>query len=433
MASVLGVRNKVLPVIEATLPHFRRCRKRGRLANICQNFCSGGSHDMQEPQFGFLFDIDGVMVRGRKVLPSARSALRLLTDGHGHFRVPTIFVTNAGNTLRQNKASQLSEWLGIEIQPQQVVMSHSPLKMFTQFFDKHVLVSGQGPVLEIAHNLGFQRVTTIEALRHRFPNLDVVDHRRRKAPPCAFEKYFPRIDALLLFGEPIRWETNLQLLVDVLLTNGQPSQAPQSISKPHIPVLACNMDLFWMAEACMPRYGHGTFMLCLESLYRKITGNELKYTALVGKPSELTYHHSEFVLTQQAREMGIEAPIRTVYCIGDNPETDIYGANLYNRYLRSQLTRRRKKSQQGGGVRETSIRSVADILDWENDYGTVESFESILVFTGVYSSNNDYNPNDGVNFNHRDFLLYPELKKPTHEANNVLEAVKLVYEREGFS
>lgn len=60
-------------------------------------------------------------------------------------------------------------------------MSHSPLKLFTQLFHKHVLVTGQGPVREIARNLGFQRITTIETLRQAFPNLDMVDHSRRRA------------------------------------------------------------------------------------------------------------------------------------------------------------------------------------------------------------------------------------------------------------
>ena len=35
------------------------------------------------------------------------------------------------------------------------------------------------------------------------------------AAPCAFEKYFPRIEAIVLFGEPIRWETSLQVSVVV--------------------------------------------------------------------------------------------------------------------------------------------------------------------------------------------------------------------------
>ena len=60
--------------------------------------------------------------------------------------------------------------------------------------------------------------------------------------------------AVILFGEPIRWETNLQLITDVLLTNGNPDNPWSSAQYPHIPVLACNMDLLWMAEAKNPRY-----------------------------------------------------------------------------------------------------------------------------------------------------------------------------------
>ena len=62
------------------------------------------------------------------------------------------------------------------------------------------------------------------------------------------------ISAVILFGEPVRWETCLQLVLDVLLTDGKPSTAPKEIPYPHLPLLGCNMDLLWMAEACMPRY-----------------------------------------------------------------------------------------------------------------------------------------------------------------------------------
>ena len=65
------------------------------------------------------------------------------------------------------------------MEPEQVVMSHSPLQMFRQFMDKHVLVSGQGPTLEIAKGLGFTKVSTIDDLRDAFPKLDMVDERHQ--------------------------------------------------------------------------------------------------------------------------------------------------------------------------------------------------------------------------------------------------------------
>jgi ribonucleotide monophosphatase NagD (HAD superfamily) len=72
----------------------------------------------------------------------------------------------------------------LKVQSSQVVMSHSPLRRFHQFLDKHVLVAGQGPTKEIASYLGFKKVTTIETLRQCFPSLDMVDHKRRKTAVC---------------------------------------------------------------------------------------------------------------------------------------------------------------------------------------------------------------------------------------------------------
>ena len=77
-----------------------------------RSFATKGTSD---PNFGIIFDIDGVLVRGRKVLPFAPPAFARLVDEQGKFRVPTVFVTNAGNTLRQSKADQLSEKLNVEV------------------------------------------------------------------------------------------------------------------------------------------------------------------------------------------------------------------------------------------------------------------------------------------------------------------------------
>ena len=63
-------------------------------------------------------------------------------------------------------------------------MAHSPLKLFEEFMSKHILVSGQGPVYEIAYNLGFRNITTMDELRQAYPQLDCVDHRRRSLQVC---------------------------------------------------------------------------------------------------------------------------------------------------------------------------------------------------------------------------------------------------------
>ena len=62
----------------------------------------------------------------KQILPSILVliviAVLRLVDNAGNFRVPTVFVTNAGNTLRKKKAEQLSTWLGVEVEEDQVAM-----------------------------------------------------------------------------------------------------------------------------------------------------------------------------------------------------------------------------------------------------------------------------------------------------------------------
>lgn len=57
----------------------------------------------------------------------------------------------------------------------------------------------------------------------------------------------------------------------------------------HIPIVACNVDLVWMADVAsqLPRIGHGTFIHILDSLYEKLTGQHLQFRATLGKPTEV--------------------------------------------------------------------------------------------------------------------------------------------------
>ena len=72
----------------------------------------------------------------------------------------------------------------------------------------------------------------------------------------------------------------------------------------------CNPILLWT------RFGHGAFLVCLEELYKKITGRDLIYTALIGKPSELTMAHADAVAQKQAKAIGLENSIKRIYFVG---------------------------------------------------------------------------------------------------------------------
>ncbi|KAM7115049.1 haloacid dehalogenase-like hydrolase domain-containing 5 isoform 1-T1 [Molossus nigricans] len=377
------------------------------------------------PTFGFLLDIDGVLVRGHRVIPAALKAFRRLVSAQGQLQVPVVFVTNAGNILQHGKAQELSALLGFKVEPDQVILSHSPMKLFSQYHEKLMLVSGQGPLVENAQELGFKNVVSVDELRVAFPVLDMVDLQRRPKTTPLPRNGFPTIEGVLLLGEPVRWETSLQLIIDVLLSNGNPGTGVATAPYPHLPVLASNMDLLWMAEARMPRFGHGTFLLCLETIYRKVTGRELQYKGLTGKPSILTYRYAEELIRQQAERRGWAAPIRRLYAVGDNPMSDVYGANLFHQYL--QMAKREGAEELGAGGL------------WKQRPSAAQSCASILVCTGVYSptavgSTEPVQGGEEPPFHgHRDFGFSPGLMEASHVVHDVDEAVQLVLHKEGWA
>ncbi|NXE65072.1 HDHD5 hydrolase, partial [Calcarius ornatus] len=385
----------------------------------------------QPPAFGFLFDVDGVLVRGSQPVPAARRAFQRLADGGGRLRVPVVFLTNAGNCLRSDKARELSQALGLQVSPEQVILSHSPLQLFSQFHQRCMLVAGQGPVEENARKYPLCPVCLCVLLKGPAPAPALALAQRLKHKETQSSQ---NLAGVILFGEPVRWETSLQLIADVLLSNGNPGAELQDVPYPHLPILACNMDLLWMAEAKMPRFGHGTFLLCLESIYKKVTGKELKYEALIGKPSPVTYRYAQYLIQQQAEKQGWKAPIRRLYAVGDNPMSDVYGANLYNNYLKSaqqnQVQAGLKRSPEAASAQaEFSLELRSDCTN------SVESCESILVCTGVFRPDGAApRQTEGTVFHgHRDFCFDPRLLQASHIVQDVDDAVQLAFKKENWS
>lgn len=418
----------------------------------------------REPTFGICFDVDGVLARGTVAIPGAVTGFRRLLDGRGQPRVPVAFVTNSLNR-NCDKAAQLSAMLGVQVTADQCIQAQGPLEVFTSLHEKHCLIVGQGKILDIADELGFKNVCTVEQIAEAYPLLDMVDHdnRRKIATQGYVEKDFPKVEAVVLLGEPKRWESALQILVDVLRSDGRPNQVPASSSYRQLPVVACNMDLQFQHSAPMPRYGHGAFLVCLEGLFKKVTGRELQYTALVGKPSEITFRYAEHVLTSQTKKLGFNQPIKTMYLIGDTPEVDIVGTNLYQRYVdrmlatRNQIDNSSDQADQGTGKDADgqdaglpSCRNVPPAAEFHRQ--TVNTVVPILVRTGVYrgpasdskdrsssvSSSEEEDEDGSVEDHtdqrdfqgHRDFPNNAELRKPQRICDDVVSAIDYIMSRE---
>ena len=82
--------------------------------------------------------------------------------------------------------------------------------------------------------------------------------------------------------------------------------------------------------------------------------------------------------------LGIPQPIKTLYCIGDNVCTDIFGANLYNNYLQRRHHHQQRTSAvlATTGVRDLSSRSIDNLVGAVNELSGADVCYSVLVETG---------------------------------------------------
>ncbi len=111
------------------------------------------------------FDIDGVLLRGRQLLPTARTALKKVTrkaDGGSHpVGIPHIYLTNGGGMTEAAKAKQLSDLFDVHIPTESIVLSHTPMQhLLPQYKDELVLVVGHSRcgVRSVAANYGFKHL-----------------------------------------------------------------------------------------------------------------------------------------------------------------------------------------------------------------------------------------------------------------------------------
>lgn len=128
----------------------------------------------------------------------------------------------------------------------------------------------------------------------------------------------------------------------------------------------------------------------------------------------------------------------TVTLSRDNPMSDVYGANLYNSYLKSA-----QQNQVQAGVKrspQAASPQTEVYLELRNDCNnSVESCESILVCTGVYRHGGDVprktepHTMETVFHGHRDFCFDPSLVEASYIVQDVDEAVQLAFKKENWS
>jgi HAD superfamily hydrolase (TIGR01456 family) len=280
----------------------------------------------------FVFDIDGVLLRGPNVLQPALEAMRKIYDDGGGWRYPTAFLTNGGGMLESEKAKQLSEKLHVEVKSEQVILSHSPMRGLAETLsDRPVLLSGRGKVMEVAAAYGFNKAVHTSQVAAAFPSAVPFSSTQRYSRCLVSEEGYGTqkmpIEAILVMNDPCDWYRDAQLIVDCLLSGGvlDGSVAEGNVQEKVPSLYFSNPDLLWANDFGRSRYGQGAFGLIVETLYKSHQAQPVK-PVYFGKPNPQPYRLAEVTLARQAKAMGINANA-FIFAVGDNPAADILGAN----------------------------------------------------------------------------------------------------------
>lgn len=96
--------------------------------------------------FGIVFDISGVILNGKKIIPNTQYTLKKLKDLKYNniiilFSIPFLFATNGGGIFEKEKAQSLSQLLDVNINENQILLCHTPYKsLVNRYSDARILV-----------------------------------------------------------------------------------------------------------------------------------------------------------------------------------------------------------------------------------------------------------------------------------------------------
>ncbi|KIW03439.1 TIGR01456 family HAD hydrolase [Verruconis gallopava] len=285
-------------------------------------------------KFAFAFDIDGVLIRGGKVIPEAIEAMKVLNgDNQYGIKVPYIFVTNGGGKTEAERCLQLSNQLQIEVSPGQFICGHTPMREMAEKYNTVLVVGGEGEKCrQVAEGYGFKDVVTPGDIIK--DNADTTPFR--KLTPEEYKNSRARnfgeteIEAIFVFADSRDWASDQQIILDLLMSkNGRLGTRSETFNEGP-PVFFSHNDVVWSTSHDLTRIGMGALRVSLEAMFKAVTGKELKTTAF-GKPQIGTFQFATRLLQQWRKDThGIDSPPDTVYFVGDTPESDIRGTNEFD-------------------------------------------------------------------------------------------------------
>lgn len=285
-------------------------------------------------KFAFAFDIDGVLIRGGKVIPEAVDAFKMLNGENEYgIKVPYIFVTNGGGKTEQERCLQLSKQLQIEVSPGQFICGHTPMREMAEKFHTVLVVGGEGEKCRhVAEGYGFKDVVTpgdiIKDNADTTPFRKLTDDEYKNSRARNFNEV--EIEAIFVFADSRDWASDQQIILDLLMSKNGRLGTRSATFEEGPPVFFSHNDVVWSTSHDLTRIGMGALRVSLEAMYKAVTGKNLKTTTF-GKPQIGTFQFATRLLQQWRKDVhGIDSPPDTVYFVGDTPESDIRGTNEFN-------------------------------------------------------------------------------------------------------
>ncbi|MCJ1413834.1 hypothetical protein MMC32_000159 [Xylographa parallela] len=314
--------------------------------------------------------IDGVLLRSAQPLPGATRALQYLQAQ----RIPFVLLTNGGGKPEAARVAELTHRLGVPLDPGLFVQSHTPFADLVHgtarqppLRDACVLVTGGhgDRCRRVAEDYGFTRVITPADIVAAHPTIwpfahDFQTHYAAQARPLPSPHPTPstitppppdlKVDAILIFNDPRDWALDTQLLLDLLLShrghlgtvsarNGDAALPNRGYQQDGQPALYfSNPDLLFAAAWPLPRLGQGAFHAALRGVWGAVTGGAELRCRVFGKPHAVAYEFAERRLEAhraavlglgKGEKRGDGGKLKRVYMVGDNPASDILGANAF--------------------------------------------------------------------------------------------------------
>lgn len=282
----------------------------------------------------FVFDIDGVLVHGDRLIPEGKRALEILNgDNELGIKIPHIFLTNGSGKPELARTQQLAKILQNPVSTEQFIQSHTPMRALAEYYHTVLVVGGEGyRCREVAEQYGFRDIvvpndivawdTTIAPYRV------FTDEERASSRPRDFSK--TNIEAILVFSDSRDYATDMQIIIDLLRSeDGRLGTIAADPLSQRIPIYFSQGDMLCPTEHPIPRMSQGTFRIGLEAMYKSLTGVDLD-RVVYGKPEMATYKYADEIIASWMEQLhGEERIPDNIYMVGDNPASDIIGGNMY--------------------------------------------------------------------------------------------------------